>query len=120
MTTPDIERPGPSEELDAAGAKEVLDSLQGTVSRLLENVRRDRTTDAAPAVKCVDALLVQLKGMIHPTAEQVEQLDRIVALHRQVQLAVAQGKDEVGRRLAGARRGHNGLKAYRNAVTPSR
>jgi len=117
MTTRDNQRPGPVDSLDAADAQQILDDLQDTIGRLLEDSRTDRMADASPAVGRIEALLTQLMGMTRPTSRQVRQLKLIGRLHSQLQLALAQKKDEVSRRLAGALRGHNGLKAYRNAVS---
>ena len=117
MTTPDNQRPGPVDSLDAADAQQILDNLQDTIGRLLEDSRTDRMAEAFSAVERIDELLTQLMGMTRPTSRQVRQLKLLAGLHSQLQLTLAQKKDEASRRLADALRGHNGLKAYRNAVS---
>ena len=117
MTTRDNQLPGPVDSLDAADTQQVLDDLQDTIGRLLEDSRTDRMADAPPAVERIDELLMQLTGMTRPTSRQIRQLKLLAGLHSQLQLTLAQKKDEASRRLADALRGHNGLKAYRNAIS---
>lgn len=117
MTTRDNQRPGPVDSLDAADAQQILDDLQDTIGRLLEDFRTNRIADAPSAVGRIDELLTQLMGMTRPTSRQIRQLKLLAGLHSQLQLTLAQKKDEASRRLADALRGHNGLKVYRNALS---
>lgn len=94
---------------------EIDRSLQ-ILGDLLAAARAHRIDDCAEGLEQMDGCLAQLKIIMDPSDEQVQQLRQITESYRLLQLMLVQKTDELSRRLAGTMRGQTGLNAYRSAT----
>ncbi len=95
----------------------MLDDLQASLSQALIDARSDRVAEAADAIDRAGETMTQLASLAGPLADHGEQIDAIHKLYGELQLVMAQKKDDAGRKRGKSIRGQVGLRGYRSATS---
>ncbi len=95
--------------------KTTLDELEATLSQSLIDARSDRLEQAADTIDRMTELLAELAGIAGPLSAHAEQVRQVHQLYGELQLVLAQKKDDVGKQIGNSARGQAGLSVYRNA-----
>jgi len=95
-----------------------LGRLERLLAGQLSLAKRGQLDGMRQAAEEAERLLAQARALPQPfSPDQAQRLSRVLGLHRQVGLVLAQAKDELAGKLRHSARGQRTLRAYRHEIT---